>query len=127
MGHVCDNVGLVNATNRLKELQSVEKYSVDMNPAVFREDLWDIEEVDGFTIRNIKFYLTSLRLNPIITSVMTFTAKMTNYDEYGDCEIELGCVSRLDVDCMFKIKCPDEFASHVFSSLMTLQNTMVLI
>ncbi len=44
-GQVCDNVGLVDATERLKELER-SPLSVDMSPAVLRENMWDIKEVD---------------------------------------------------------------------------------
>ncbi len=98
-GQVCDNVGLMDATERLKKLER-SPLSVDMSPAVFREDVWDTKEVEeGVAIRKLKDGQTILRFNPVITSgVFTFTAKLTGLDGNGYGYAHLGCVSKLEAD-----------------------------
>ena len=43
---MCDNDGIVDATERVKELER-SVLSMDISPAVFREDVWDIKNVDA--------------------------------------------------------------------------------
>ncbi len=121
-GHVCNNVGLVDATERLQELERF-LLSVDMSPAVFREDMWDIKEVnEGISIRNIGNELTTLWFNPIITSdVFTFAAMLTGVAENGEGLVYLGCVSKLEADSKFKTKFPYQIACrhHVSTTTRT--------